>query len=110
MAGGTKAKKKRTEDNKEKTGTYYLVAGMIRASVTVDKNEKSEGLRVKRRRVTKTGDDYYSCETKDEARRLQCERLNEFQYTSKTGISVYRTIINDIKRRRRSLLTGSPPI
>lgn len=35
-------KKRRTEDNKEKTGTYYLVAGMIRASVTAGKNEKGE--------------------------------------------------------------------
>lgn len=34
--------KKRTED-KGKTGTYYLVAGMIRASVTVRvKMKKSE--------------------------------------------------------------------
>jgi len=41
MAGSTK-EKRRTEDNKEKTGTYYLVAGMIRASVMAGKNEKGE--------------------------------------------------------------------
>lgn len=35
-------KKYNREDNKERTGTYYLVAGMIRASVTVGKNEKGE--------------------------------------------------------------------
>lgn len=92
-------KKKRMEDNKGRTeGTYYLVsrAGMIQASGTAGKNEKNR--RKKRMRGTarvrkmryKNGDDDCSCETKDENRHAQCERLNEFRYTVKAdGAFVY---------------------
>lgn len=84
---------------------------MKRAGRREEKRERERETACIRKMHYKNGDDDYSCETKDENRHVQCERLNEFWYTVKASgvFRVYWTVINGA-RRRRSFLTGSPPI
>lgn len=52
---------------------------------TEEGKKRERGTACIRKMHYKNGDDDYSCETKDENRHVQCERLNEFRYTVKAG-------------------------
>lgn len=118
------------EDNKGRMGTYYLVshAGMIRASGTADKNEKNrEGRKEKKKRRRGEREKERDCMYKEDAlkkrrwwlwlrdkrRESPCtmwtfKRVLIHEFCEGRRIRVYWTVINGA--RRRSFLTGSPPI